>query len=261
MELRGEPADIVALDRAAVLESVRLVGEARPGDWRRPTPCDRWTLRELVAHMAAQHHAFATAARGEGAGARAERGERAGATAERGERAGATAERGERAGATAERGERAGAAARRPPDPWDDPAGAYRSAAGTVLDAFARPGTTDRPFVLPEISARTVPGHRAIGFHFIDYVVHAWDVAATLGLRVLLPEPVLRAALPIALAVPGGEARRAPDSAFRPALPPDPGRRSAPSAGEPTGSDGSGTLSLILTCLGRHPGWTPPDTR
>ncbi|MFJ6854388.1 TIGR03086 family metal-binding protein [Streptomyces sp. NPDC091271] len=195
--------DIVLLDRTAVLESVRVVAQARPEDWRRPTPCDRWTLRELVEHMTAQHHGFAAAARGEGSDA----------------------------------------GAWRLPDLGDDPAGAYRVAADAVLDAFAAPGLPGRPFALPEIGERAVPGLRAIGFHFIDYVAHAWDVAAALGLSVRLPEPVLRAALPLARAVPDGDARRVPGSAFRPAVPPD---------------EGTGTLPLFLSALGRHPDWTPP---
>lgn len=58
--------DIVQLDRAAVLESIRVVERAGPGDWDRPTPCDRWTLRLLVEHMGTQHIGFAAAARGEG---------------------------------------------------------------------------------------------------------------------------------------------------------------------------------------------------
>ncbi|MFB8117136.1 TIGR03086 family metal-binding protein [Streptomyces sp. NPDC056465] len=211
MELTGTPADIVLLDRTAVLESVRVVDEARPGDWLRPTPCDRWTLRELVAHMAAQHHGFAAASRGGGAAA----------------------------------------AAWRTPDLGDDPAAAYRTAATAVLDAFADPGLPGRPFALPEISARPVPALRAVGFHFIDYVVHAWDVAATLGLPVRLPERVLREALPIARAVPEGDVRRAPGAAFRPALRPDTGTR----------PDGPGTMPLILAALGRSPDWTPPGKR
>ncbi|MFC8228338.1 TIGR03086 family metal-binding protein [Streptomyces sp. NPDC057287] len=201
--------DIVLLDRTAVLESVRVVDAARPGDWRRPTPCDRWTLRELVEHMAAQHYGFAAAARGEGADA----------------------------------------AARRPPELGDDPAGAYRTAATALLEAFASSGRPERPFRLPEISARPVPARRAVGFHLVDYVAHSWDVATALGLPVRLPEPVLRAALPIARAVPDGDVRRAPGSAFRPAL----------HLGERPLPDGSGTLPLILAALGRDPGWTPPQ--
>ncbi|MFJ8885317.1 TIGR03086 family metal-binding protein [Streptomyces sp. NPDC102402] len=211
MELIGTPADLVLLDRIAVLESVRVVDEARSGDWGRPTPCGRWTLRELVEHMAAQHHGFAAASREEGADA----------------------------------------SAWRTRDLGDDPAGAYRTAATAVLDAFASPGLPERQFTLPEITVRPVPAPRAVGFHFVDYVAHAWDVASALGLAVRLPEPVLREALPIARAVPDGDVRRAPGAAFRPGLALDEGipsdRRGRP-----------GTLPLVLAALGRSPDWTPP---
>ncbi|WP_399124862.1 maleylpyruvate isomerase N-terminal domain-containing protein [Streptomyces sp. ITFR-6] len=60
--------DIVQIDRTAVLESARIVRSAGPGDWDRPSPCSDWTLRRLVEHMGAQHHGFAAAARGQGAG-------------------------------------------------------------------------------------------------------------------------------------------------------------------------------------------------
>ncbi|NUP16952.1 MAG: TIGR03086 family protein, partial [Streptomyces sp.] len=59
-------ADIVELDRVAVREAVRVVDLARSADWERDTPCAGWTLRRLVAHMAAQHRGFAAAARGVG---------------------------------------------------------------------------------------------------------------------------------------------------------------------------------------------------
>lgn len=59
-------AGIVELDRIAVREAVRVVDLARDEDWGRDTPCAEWDLRRLVAHMAAQHHGFAAAARGAG---------------------------------------------------------------------------------------------------------------------------------------------------------------------------------------------------
>ncbi|MCZ0986276.1 hypothetical protein O1M54_12615 [Streptomyces diastatochromogenes] len=61
-----------------------------------------------------------------------------------------------------------------------EPAGVHRVAATAVLAAFAEPGAAEREFRLPELG-RSFPGHLAIGFHFVDYVVHAWDVAAALG--------------------------------------------------------------------------------
>ncbi|WP_393062262.1 TIGR03086 family metal-binding protein [Streptomyces sp. LN549] len=197
--------DIVQLDRAAVLESVRVVERAGPGDWDRPTPCDRWTLRLLVAHMGVQHLGFAAAARGEGADP----------------------------------------AAWEPRPAGDDPVGWYRGAAHALLDCFAQPGLRERRFTLPEIDAEaTFAAPTAIGFHFIDYVVHSWDVAAALGVRTAFPPAVLDAALPIALRVPGGDRREQPGAAFRPALDPAPG---------------ADTLRLVLSALGRSPDWGPPQ--
>jgi hypothetical protein len=72
--------------------------------------------------------------------------------------------------------------------------------------------------VLPEITPRPIPGRFAIGFHLVDYVVHGWDVARTLGIAYELPPDVLAAALPIAEAVPAGDARLAPGAAFAPPL-------------------------------------------
>ncbi|MET7643539.1 TIGR03086 family metal-binding protein [Streptomyces sp. NPDC005426] len=203
--------DIVRLDRAAVLESVRVVERAAPGDWDRPTPCDRWTLRLLVEHMGTQHLGFTAAARGEGADR----------------------------------------AAWEPRPAGDDPVEWYRGAAHALLDAFARPDVLERRFALPEIDAKArFPATTAIGFHFIDYVVHSWDVAAALGSRTAFAPAVLEAALPLALRVPDGAQREQPGAAFRPALDPD--------EGSGAGVDGSGTLRRVLSALGRSPDWRPP---
>ncbi|MEV2251841.1 TIGR03086 family metal-binding protein [Streptomyces sp. NPDC050147] len=59
--------DLIAFDRTTLQESLRVLRAARDADWARPSPCVGWTLRDLVAHMTAQHHGFAAAARGSGA--------------------------------------------------------------------------------------------------------------------------------------------------------------------------------------------------
>jgi uncharacterized protein (TIGR03086 family) len=195
-------ADVVALDAVAVRTSVELVGRARPSDLARPTPCADWTLRGLITHMAAQHLGFAAAAAGDGDLARW-----------------------------------------RPRRLDGDPVAAYRAAAETVLAAFAADGVPDRQFPLPEIAAGALfPARQAVSFHFIDYVVHSWDVAATLGLEARFAPDVLDAALPVARAVPGGEHRLAPGAAF------------APAVTRPGGSP----LDEIVALLGRSPGWKPP---
>ncbi|GGN73135.1 TIGR03086 family protein [Streptomyces albiflavescens] len=169
--------DIVELDRIAVHESLRVVGLARETDWERDTPCAGWTLRRLVAHMAAQHHGFAAAARGAGHEE----------------------------------------AYWREPEDMSDPARTYRGAATTVLAAFAEPGVGEREFVLSGLGGG-FPGRVAVGFHFIDYVVHAWDVAATLGVGLDLPGHVLEAGLAVARRVPTDPAGRGASFAFASAL-------------------------------------------
>ncbi|MFG2496323.1 TIGR03086 family metal-binding protein [Streptomyces caniferus] len=192
------------LNARAVRDSVALIDRTAPGDLRRPTPCSAWTLADLLAHMTAQHNGFAAAALGHGQDL----------------------------------------------SHWSvgplgaDPVASYRAAADHVIAAFATVEGPDRAFALPEFSrARTFPAGRAIGFHLIDYVVHSWDVARTLGLTYAPDPALLRAALPIARAVPDDASRLAPGSAFRPGLAAD---------------HAAGTLDEILTTLGRSPDWCPP---
>ncbi|MFF8595297.1 TIGR03086 family metal-binding protein [Streptomyces sp. NPDC015220] len=196
--------DILKLDRTAALETVRLLEHATPEDWTRPTPCAGWTLHDLVAHLAGRHHGFAAAAAG-------------------------------------------GGAARGvwlPPALGGDPVAAYRSATAAVLDAFARPGVLTREFSLPEISTGTrFPATVAIGYHFLDLVVHGWDVARTLGIPLELDLATTEAALLFALRVPDDERRLEPAPAFRPALP---------------AATHASPLDLALAALGRSPAWSAP---
>ena len=57
-------------------------------------------------------------------------------------------------------------------------AGAYAAAAALVTRAFAEDRVLDRAFYLPEIrGGGSYPAPVAIGFHFVDELVHAWDLA------------------------------------------------------------------------------------
>ncbi|MEV6304378.1 TIGR03086 family metal-binding protein [Actinoplanes sp. NPDC051861] len=126
------------------------------------------------------------------------------------------------------------------PDPVRD----YFAAAERVLDAFSPAEVLDREVVLAE-APHPIPGRMAISFHLVDYVVHGWDVARSLGLTWELPDDVLRGALAIAEAVPDDAAtRKSPGAPFAPRLP------------EPPTAD---PLSRILTLLGRSPTWSPPN--
>jgi uncharacterized protein (TIGR03086 family) len=194
--------DIVGLDARAVRASVQIASQASAADLSRPTPCSDWTLGELLAHMTAQHEGFAAAAAGDGADLVHWQ---------------------------------TGA-------PVADPVGEYAAAAERVTAAFAAAGVLAGEFVLPEISPKLrFPAAEAIGFHFVDYVVHGWDVARALGRGYDLEPDVLAAALPIAQAVPDGERRRRPGAPFAP--------RAAASS--------SGPLGQIVALLGRRPDWSP----
>jgi uncharacterized protein (TIGR03086 family) len=195
--------DLIELDAIAVRVSADLVAQLTPADLTRPTPCAGWTLYGLLAHMATQHYGFAAAAAGQEG-----------------------------------------------PGPWrlrrlgPDPAQDYRDAAGTVLAAFAADGVLGREFTLPEFTPRQrFPAAQAISFHFIDYVVHSWDVARALGLPVSFGPGLLAAARGVASQVPGGEARRRPGAAFAPAVP------------VPGPAAGDGGLGEIVALLGRSPAW------
>lgn len=199
--------DLRPLHRVAVLRSVEAVGAVRPSELDRPTPCAEWTLADLLAHMTVQHRGFAAAARGHGADESV----------------------------------------------WDvgtvadavraDPVGAYTAAAHDVLDAFAADGITEATFALPEFGPdATFPGALAIGFHLVDYAVHGWDVAASLGSPFELPDDVVTAVLPLVMAIPDGDVRDTAASPFDRAV--------NPSAAT--------DFDRILAHLGRRPDWRQP---
>jgi uncharacterized protein (TIGR03086 family) len=169
-----------------------------PLDLARPTPCAGWSLADLLAHMTVQHLGFAAAARGEAW--------------------------------PLERWA--------PRPPGGDPVAEYAAAAEEVVAAFAAVEALDTPLPLPELAPRPIPAWRGISAHTIDYVVHGWDVARTLGVPLGLPDDVLAAALPIAESVPDGPNRDRDGAAFAHArpIPPD-----------------ASTLDRILLLLGRDP--------
>lgn len=193
--------NLLEADAVATRLSVEVVARLAPADLDRPTPCAGWDLRALLAHMTGQHLGFAAAAAGRGADLSVWR-----------------------------------------PITAPDPVAAYSAAAAEVVTAFSAPGVLDRDFALPEIPrAPSFPGRVAVGFHLVDYVVHGWDVARTLGVPYPANQEVLAATLPIARAVPDGPNRLTPGAAFAPGL-------ARPSDAAP--------LDEILLLLGRTPNWT-----
>ncbi|MFC5908773.1 TIGR03086 family metal-binding protein [Streptacidiphilus monticola] len=194
---------LLRLDAEAVRDSAGFAAQAGPGDLSRPTPCDGWDLRRLLAHMTAQHRGFAAAARG----------------------------RGGEAGVWAE---------------WptaSDPVADHLTAAEDVTAAFAELSGPQQALALPQLAQDgQFPAALAVGFHLVDYLVHGWDVARSLGRDYDPGDELLEAGLAVALAVPRGQARLAAGSAFKPELDPAPG---------------AGPLDRTLALLGRRPDWTP----
>ena len=191
---------IVDLDARVVDATVSVAKRAGLADLDRPTPCAGWNLGDLIGHMTSQHYGWMAAAAGHGADL----------------------------------------SVWQPGPPAADPVGEYAEAARRVLEAFGADGVLDREFTLAEISpVLRFPAAQAIGFHFIDYLVHGWDVARSLGVD-YQPEPdLLAAALPVALAVPGGQARTRDGAAFAPGRP----------------VPAQALLDQIVATLGRSPSW------
>jgi uncharacterized protein (TIGR03086 family) len=55
--------DHLELDRRTLLLLDEIVATAKPADLGRPTPCEGWTLADLLRHQVSENHGFATAAR------------------------------------------------------------------------------------------------------------------------------------------------------------------------------------------------------
>jgi hypothetical protein len=116
---------------------------------------------------------------------------------------------------------------------------AYTTAAHAVIAPFAAADLHAR-FELPAMG-RGFRCRTAIGSHFLDYVVHSWNLAPSLDHRLPLVGETVEAALPIARAVPNGPERQVPDASFASARP-------------MTGLEDQ-PLNQLLTLLGRSPNW------
>jgi uncharacterized protein (TIGR03086 family) len=195
--------DIRELDRRAMRVTAEIIAGIRPAQLDNPTPCGQWLLRDLLAHIVGQYHGFALAASGQPTGLDAFR----------------------------------------PRPVGEGMAGAYAATAALVTAAFAEDGVLDRVFYLPEIrDGGPYPARMAIGFHLVDEVVHAWDLAKSTGASAEFDDEVLAAAVSISARVPNDPAGRGAGFAFALGADPDP---DAP------------PLDRIVTLLGRRPDWTP----
>ncbi|WP_199725552.1 TIGR03086 family metal-binding protein [Nocardiopsis sp. Huas11] len=130
---------------------------------------------------------------------------------------------------------------------WDggelgaDPHRAYQESAAEVTAAFAVEDIDERPVEIREFGVRS--GRSAMAMHFLDCLVHGWDVAVSLGVPYDPDEESVAAALLIASRwadVPGLRGPGAPFAALVPV------------------SDEADGFARLLGLVGRTPTWTPP---
>jgi uncharacterized protein (TIGR03086 family) len=194
--------DFVDAHRRALGTSAAIVGSVQLTDLDRPTPCAGWDLRQLLAHMIGQNYGFAEAAEGNG-------------------------------GDLAVFADRAVGA---------DPVGEYAASAARAIQAFGAAGVLERDVEVAVVRGGvTLPGSAVIGFHLVDYVVHGWDVAKTVGVPAAYDDDVLRIALEVAEAVPERARSEEEATPFRPTVP----------------TESRQLLDRIVANLGRSPDWTP----
>jgi uncharacterized protein (TIGR03086 family) len=144
------PLETLALARSEFARRLQVV---TPDDWPRPTPCDTWTVRDLVLHVVGGDRMSAALVRG------------------------AT-----RAEATA---------VRQTIDLGDDALAAFNAEADVLAAAFAEPGAFERMCAHP--SGMDIPGSQLLGFRIGDYALHGWDLARAIGADETLDDAVVQA--------------------------------------------------------------------
>jgi uncharacterized protein (TIGR03086 family) len=190
--------DIRVLHRRAAESLAGLVNTITGPDLVRPTPCFQWSIRNLLEHQVTQNRGFALAASGRRSGL-----------------------------------------AQWQPQPLGDPVARHAESTENLIAAVAADGVLERSFWLPEIrDGGPFPASTAIGFHFVDCVVHEWDVAAALGVPPTVDADLAEAALPLAMSVPDDPDLRGPGRAFHAVCPTSPDMP---------------TLDRVVAVLGRDP--------
>jgi len=127
------------LYRRALLATGRIVTGVRPEHIAAPTPCPGWDVRLLLNHIVGGNYMFAEVAGGG---------------------------RPDGSGQMPD-GEM-------PDYTRPDPATNYLQSAEAVLAAWSEPGAMERPCHMP---FGDIPAPAAVSIHYVDIVVHGWDLA------------------------------------------------------------------------------------
>ncbi|MCI2420549.1 TIGR03086 family metal-binding protein [Saccharopolyspora sp. K220] len=115
-----------------------------------------------------------------------------------------------------------------------EPAEDYRRSAAELSAAFAAEGVLEKQVRIREFGV--FPGEVALMFHFVDVVVHSWDVAKTIGAHYEPDEDLPATALELVRANPPAR----DGGAFAPAV-------AVPKKASP--------LEELIAYLGRNPTW------
>lgn len=127
--------------RRATHEFDKRLTRIGPGDWDRPTPCDEWTVFDLVDHVVAHNLRYVAIISGTPAElVRPRYDERV-----------------------------------LGPDPIRE----YRSGCDSLAAAFAEPGALEATVTHPR--SGTMPGRQLFVLHVNELAIHAWDLARTIG--------------------------------------------------------------------------------
>lgn len=194
--------DLRPYDRRALELTGAAIDALAGADLDLTTPCEGWTVADLLRHLVSQNLRFAAGVAGTDPDTAC------------------------------------------PLDQADlgvDPAAAFRDSAVVVIGAFAVSDLADRVVRLPELST-AVPGPVALGFHFTDFMAHAWDVAVSVGLPLDVPAELSEQALRLAARIPDTPPVRGPGGAF---------------AAKVTIDESAPPYDRLLAALGRDPRWTP----
>jgi uncharacterized protein (TIGR03086 family) len=137
----------------AVEVAAALVSGVRADQWDLPTPCEQWSVRQLVNHVVGGNRLFTRVLSGRPLPPREQLGQRA-----------------------------------HQDQLGDDPAAAFRTSADELLAAFRAPGVLEREHTVP---AATLPGPAVVHLRTVEILVHGWDLARATGQPVPFPDELV----------------------------------------------------------------------
>ena len=116
----------------------------------------------------------------------------------------------------------------------DDPATAYAQGAKLALEAWRAPGVAERIVHMP---VGDMPGAFGTGLHFMDHLVHGWDIAKATGQEDLVDQELAEAAYGLVHGNIGDDLRRA----------------GGPFGPEVEAPEGCSPIERLVAYLGRRP--------